>query len=510
MVARRFSLRTAVPFLAAASVFCVALAARLVPLLRGGGLRGYGSYDDSVYFAASLGWLHGRWPYRDFLLLQPPGIVAALAPFAGLAHWFGDAGGLAAARLAWMVLGGLTAAGLVLLLWRTSRLAAVVAGLVYAFLWPAAMVERVTDLEGPQNFLLVAALLLLRPFGPRRSGVRAQQVAALAAGVALGLAWSIKIWEIAPVLVLAGWLAYRRRFGELVRFLIGVVAALGVVWLPFALVARRPMWTMVIADQLGRPRHPGWAKRLIYSTGTTHLLDTHRFGIGLAFVLLVVATSLLLAWRRPGARVVVVLFLVLFGVLMESPPTYVHYGAFVAPPLAILVGVAAAELIGLAARLKPRLLRWLGGGIVAAGVLGLLAALGSAPATARVGDPMPPARFVAAVARIPGCISYDQPSQALTLGVVSRDLDRGCPFVVDLGAKSAWTHLRPAPTPKGFSRSEAVALSYLRSGTASLLYRYSSRQPGPHGRNIIGCWQVIAHAHQLQLVRPGPACVESP
>lgn len=74
-----------------AVIFTVAFLARLSPTLRGSGLYGLNFYDDGVHFAAATGFVHGRLPYRDFLLLHPPGIVLALAPFAVLGHWVGDA-----------------------------------------------------------------------------------------------------------------------------------------------------------------------------------------------------------------------------------------------------------------------------------------------------------------------------------------------------------------------------------------------------------------------------------
>lgn len=489
--------------LVVAGVFAVTVAARLVPLLRGGGLRGYGSYDDSVYFAAALGWVHGRWPYRDFLLLQPPGLVVALSPFAALGHWFGDSGGLAVARLAWMLLGGLTAAGLVALLWRTSRSAAVVAGLFYALFWPASMVERVTDLEGPQNFLLVTALVLLQPFRPPRASWRARRLAALTAGVALGLALSIKIWEIAPIIVLAGWLAWKRDRRESGRLGVGVITAVTAVCLPFFLVAPRQMWTMVVADQLNRPWHAGWAKRLVDSTGTSHLLPTSRPGAGLVIVLLIIAIVVVLACRRPGARLVAALFGVEFGTLLKAPPTYVHYGAFIAPSLAILLGVATAEAVDLMGQLGSMTVRRLGGGLVTVGVGAVLVLLASGQAAARVDAPPPKARFVAAARAVRGCISYDEPSQALSMDVVSHDLHLGCPFIVDLGATTHWSHMRVErhghPT-----HAERVGLRYLRSGSASLLYRYPPAWHAGRPANIIGRWSLVARDHRLRLVKPGP------
>ena len=63
-----------------AAVFGVAFAARLVPLLRGGGLYAAGNYDDGVHYAAAMGLVHGLLPYRDFLFLHPPGIAVLARP----------------------------------------------------------------------------------------------------------------------------------------------------------------------------------------------------------------------------------------------------------------------------------------------------------------------------------------------------------------------------------------------------------------------------------------------
>ena len=74
----------------ATAIFAVAFTARLLPVVRGGGLTGIIDYDDGVHFAAAIGLVHGQLPYRDFLLLHPPGIVLVLSPFAGLALVIGE------------------------------------------------------------------------------------------------------------------------------------------------------------------------------------------------------------------------------------------------------------------------------------------------------------------------------------------------------------------------------------------------------------------------------------
>jgi hypothetical protein len=83
----------------------LAFACRLVPVLRGGGLSGVDTYDPSVYYAAAVGLFSGRMPYRDFLLLHPPGILLALQPFAALGAVVGDPIAMASARVAFMLLG---------------------------------------------------------------------------------------------------------------------------------------------------------------------------------------------------------------------------------------------------------------------------------------------------------------------------------------------------------------------------------------------------------------------
>ena len=118
-------------------IFGVALLARLIPLLRGGGLTGLNHYDDGVNFAGSLGLVHGELPYRDFLWLHPPGVQLALAPFAALSYLVGEPASFVVARLAWIVLGSATAVLIARFLWPAGWLGATFGGLLYATLWPA-------------------------------------------------------------------------------------------------------------------------------------------------------------------------------------------------------------------------------------------------------------------------------------------------------------------------------------------------------------------------------------
>jgi len=78
---------------------------RIIPVLPGGGLFGVDTYDPSVYSTATVGLFTGCLPYRDFLLLHPPGILLVLQPFAALGALVGDPVAMATARVGFMVLG---------------------------------------------------------------------------------------------------------------------------------------------------------------------------------------------------------------------------------------------------------------------------------------------------------------------------------------------------------------------------------------------------------------------
>src|SRR4051795_13608965 len=101
----------------AVGLAAVAFAVRLAAVLRGGGLYGRIGYDGSGYYASASALSRGLLPYRNFLLLHPPGITLALLPFAALGRLVGDADAFALARLAWFGLGALSA-GLVFTLLR--------------------------------------------------------------------------------------------------------------------------------------------------------------------------------------------------------------------------------------------------------------------------------------------------------------------------------------------------------------------------------------------------------
>ena len=126
------------------AVAATAFAVRLLMVLHGAGLGGMLSYDDGVYYSAATSLSWGRLPYRDFLLLHPPGIVVALAPFAAFGRLTSDLLGFEVARVGWMLIGALNAGLVVVAARRFGLVAAGAAGLFYA-LWTSGRPDRDDD-----------------------------------------------------------------------------------------------------------------------------------------------------------------------------------------------------------------------------------------------------------------------------------------------------------------------------------------------------------------------------
>lgn len=290
--------------LALVSVFLLAFAVRLTAILRGAGLHGLGNYDDGVHFAAALGLVNGLLPYRDFLLLHPPGVVIVLAPFAALSWLIGEPDAVAVARLAWMVLGGVNAVLCALVLRPISRASGLVAGLCYALALGAVYVEHTMLLEPPATAVLLAALVVTRLLGPG-DGIRARHYAI--AGLLLGFSPVLKIWGIIPLLVvvITIWARRGRRPG-----LITLGAAAGtcaVACLPFFVVAPAQMWHMVVVAQLGRRRvNESPAERLTDVLGLRGWTpDRTQWSVLLTVASLLLALCcgvVLAAIRAPGGR----------------------------------------------------------------------------------------------------------------------------------------------------------------------------------------------------------------
>jgi alpha-1,2-mannosyltransferase len=380
-----------------------------------------------VYYAASDALLHGRLPYRDFILLHPPGLMLALTPFAVFGRLTTDHIGFEAANLAFAVLGAVNA-GLVVLVARRMglrRSAALVGGGFYAVWFGVVTAEYSARLEPLGNFAaLVGLLALFTARGGRRRW-------AVLAGVAFGFAACVKIWWVVPLaVVLAGQFfsaAGRRRSAVVLG---GAIATLLVVDGPFFAAAPSAMWRMVVADQLNRPRVARSAVMRVALMTTLNPGARSVTGTRLLVALAVCAVLALViagcAWRAAPARPVVLMLIAQCAVLVASPSYYSYYSAYLAPALALTVAAAAHG---------PRARRaWRVGPVAAT-----LAATGCAAATIsgitqhadNVIPPFPSARLARGMAHV-DCLMSDSPMALIELDDLSRTLADGCPDRIDV------------------------------------------------------------------------------
>lgn len=453
----------------AGAVSVLALVARVVPVWRGGGLSATNGYDDGVYYAAATSLVHGQLPYRDYVLLHPPGSTVLLAPFALLARITSDTAGFETARVAFLVLGAVNTVLVMLVAARIGRRAAVVAGIFYALFFPAVFVARTVSLEElGTTTLLVALVLLFRGVGATRP--TGTQI--VLAGAALGVGASVKIWGVDPFVVVLAWQGIVGGRAVAARLLAGAVAAAVVICLPFFAAAPSTMFRYVVRDQIGRPSSGGsiWS-RLRDVTGLRPLLASWPTVLAYAFLVLVVVAVLAATAatvRQPQTRVFGALVLALGLVLLASPSFFDHYAAFTAAPLALVAGASADQLpSGLALRLtRPPALA------VAAALVLVLAA----PGVLRPQGIHVPRSLATAAATVPGCVTADDPTVLILMNAQGRDLRRHCPVWVDVTGITYDTGDGRRPDNGRLEREadtrwQRDIRTYLLSGSATIVTR---------------------------------------
>jgi alpha-1,2-mannosyltransferase len=481
-------------------IFAVAVAARLAPVLRGGGLFSDGNYDDAVHYAAAAGLVHGRMPYEDFLFLHPPGIALALAPFAALGTWTSDALGMAAARLAWILLGGINAALVVLILRKAGLTAAIGGGLFYAGYLPAIYSEHTTLLEALGTAGILLSLLIGRFAYPAASS---STVRVLTAGLVAGAAASVKVWGVVPVLVLVVWVLSQAGWRRALRFLAASVAGCSLVCLPFFVNAPRAMWEMVVLDQLGRPANPSLElRRKLYDLLGLRWEPLH-VGWLLVVVLLVGILLIVAAWTTQDGRIFVLLLAAGLAVLTLTPVWWIHYASFIAGPAALTVGAGISQI--------SRWVEVLGNGpryaVVSLFAICGMVIYGGQLLNTRLQSPFPGKTLSASVTAADGCITSDQPIALIETDVLTRNLQRGCRHMVDIRgyahhrSSSAWA-------PEGRTRSrgwQAHTLEYCSSGELFISAHFSATRGFDKATAAtVQSWPVVAKAGRYVVRDPHP------
>lgn len=441
-------------------IVVLAVGVRLASMLAQGGPFAYLNDDDGAYFGASQALVHGVLPYRDFVLLHPPGSTVLYAPAAELGRLVGEARSFALARLLVVLAGAASAVLAYLVARRAGAVAAVTAGVLYAVWFSAVYVERTTLLEPLTNLAILAALALLgRPVISGR--------AALAAGACVGVATAVKVTNLASLLVVVVWVlvvAGRRRC---LQALAGAGAAFVVLAGPVILSAPSDAWRMIVVDQSIRRSAGVHLERLAPMLG---LLGHESWATVLGVVLWVAIAvgALVVARVYPWSRLWVALLAVNVVLLLVGGIYFKHYSAALAPLLVLVIGAATQVVVDAARRSTPtRRLTLLAG-------MGVLLAVVAAVqvrdvAVDRSGRGFPRAA-VAQLLAGGRCVAADSATPLILTGVMGRNIGNGCPVVVDFTGQVYET--RGESTYRGANQQfQQRAKEYLLSGDRIVLVR---------------------------------------
>jgi hypothetical protein len=320
---------------------------RLYQLSRPGYLLGITEYDDGTDFGSAVRLVHGALPYRDFIMVQPPGITLIMAPVALITKGMGTVTGMAAARVL-TALASAAAVPLGGLLTRHRGLLAVLVTCGVLTVFPDSILAARTVLLEPWLvlFCMLGALAVFD--GDRVTG----GWRLFAGGVLFGFAGAVKVWAVIPVAVILALTARAPR--RAASYAAGAAAGFLAPVLPFALTAPSSFYRSVIVAQLVRSdvtRIP-LSYRLQSMLGLNHvspLADSTLLGIGIAVVLAIAAVAVAgsrLAHRAPPAldwfaygtcALVVAAFL-------WPADFYYHYPGFLAPFLALALALPLSRL----------------------------------------------------------------------------------------------------------------------------------------------------------------------
>jgi alpha-1,2-mannosyltransferase len=446
----------------------VALGLRLYyQYTRPGWLTGVTEYDDGPYFGSAVRLVHGSLPYRDFILVQPPGITLLMSPVALLTYLTGTAWGLAIGRVL-TVLAGAAAVALAGLLVRHRGVLAVVLTCGIMAVYSDAVAAAHTVLVEPWLVLFCVIGMVAVFDGDRITGTPRRLAWG---GVAFGFAGAVEAWAIVPVLVLGALsLPHLKRAAIFVG---GVAAGFLIPALPFAIASPSQFYRSLITAQVGYRAHAlrvGVLLRLKNMIGLPYALGWPRTTVWLAvfaliaFVLVSQAAAALVT-RRPQpvldwfATATAVLVVAMF---LWPPQFHYHFAAFLAPFLALTIALPVSRLLadappGTLAPAAKRQLTW-----SAVGLAGLVLVVVAAfqvrfeSGTPKVIGPIP-----ATIDKIipPGaCVLTDQVSVTLAANRFVSDVP-GCSQMVDsLGTDLALSNgLRPTT---GAGNVPAVAAAW--------------------------------------------------
>lgn len=471
---------TAVIF--AATLLAVGL--RLYDLSRPGFLLGINEYDEGTDVGSAIRLVHGALPYRNFVMIQPPGITLLMFPVALATKAMGTDIAMAVARVI-TALASAAAVPVAGLLTRHRGLFATLVTCGVLAIFPDSILAAKTVLLEPW-LVLFCLLGALAMFDGDQVASSTRRL--LAGGVLLGFAGSVKVWAILPVVVILVLTARRPR--QAFVYAAGVTLGFCVPVLPFALSAPAAFYRGVIVAQLRRSdiaRIPqGYRLQQMLGLARFPQLTTPALVIiGIAVVLLIAAVTVLgsrLACSAPPAldRFAAGICALVAAAFLWPVDFYYHYAAFLAPFLALTIALPAARLLAAqpgGTRTRPGWLRHSAMTTAAATLVVLTVfqvILESSEHTSV------PANEIAAAQRLipPGtCVVTDQASYTIAIDRFVSAVP-GCSLMIDgLGTDYALSNGRSPQTDAGNSPAvEAAWMSAFRAATYAWLTTVSYRR----------------------------------
>jgi alpha-1,2-mannosyltransferase len=456
----------------------LAVGLRLYDLSRPGYLLGISEYDDGTDFGSAIRLVHGAVPYRDFIMVQPPGITLIMYPIALITKGMGTVTGMAVARV-FTALAGAAAVPVGGLLVRHRGFFATLVTCAVLAIYPDSILAARTVLLEPWLvlFCLLGALAVFD--GDEIADSRRRL---LAGGILFGFAGAVKVWAIIPVVVVLALTARRPR--QAAAYAAGVVLGFCVPVLPFALTAPGTFYRSVVIAQLVRndiQRIPQ-GYRLQQILGLVHvgqLATPPLVIIGIVVVLGIAAVAVLgsrlaaagppaLDWFALGTCALVV------AAFLWPADFYYHYAGFIAPFVGLVIALPVSRLLMALAAGKTR--RWrahvrpcvTGIAAVALVVLTVFQVIAESHESSGV-----PANEIAQAKRIipPGaCVATDQVSYTIAINRFVSTVP-GCSLMVDgVGTDYALSDGRNGQTGAGSSAAvEAAWMAMFRHASYAWL-----------------------------------------
>jgi hypothetical protein len=413
-------------------------------------------YDDGVYLGAALHLVNGVLPYRDFVLLHPPGVPLLMTPVAALGRLIGTRDAMAWARVVTVLVAALNAVLAAIAVRHRGVGAMMIAGTALAC-FPLAVAADQSLLLEPYLvcFCLIGTIAMFS------GGKLASSHRLALAGVAFGFAGACKIWAIFPILVAL--VVCLPRWKDLRTLVLGAIAGFVVPCLPFFVLAPYAFFHDVFVTQLAHTASgtagASSSVRLLTLTGFWGISFLHtKTALALCFaIVLVILVSLVYGFSAfsPNTRAdwFVLGCAVVTTTVMFLPSSYFdHYAYFPAAFVALLLGSCVSRAIRAFRTLDERFMGHLGYLVVPA-LVSLVAIAVLVPEQVSYArsylsvSPEQPGTVVSRLTRPGACVV----SNIVSVIVLADRFDpakEGCPAVVDpFGVWQATFPSHPPPYP---------------------------------------------------------------